>query len=141
MYNTKVAPIEKIIAILSYYSMGIVGLIWFLIAHFTKNRVKPFLRYNIIQSMLISILLAIFHITLSIILSIFAIIPVLNVIAGQINFFLSFKLIKLLGLSFSIIELFIFILLGYIVIGILLGRIFYLPFLTKVVKKIMTRYN
>ena len=91
--------------------------------------------------MFISILLAILHLVLKIVLSILAVIPFLDFISAQVNFWLSFKIINFIGLSFSVIEFIIFILLAYIVLGVLLGRIFYLPLLTNIVKKIVNRYN
>ena len=60
LHNTsKVNLLEKIISVLSYITMGIVGLIWIIIAHFYKKSLKYFLMYNITQSMVIAIILAI----------------------------------------------------------------------------------
>ena len=53
-----IMPIEKIISILSYLSMGIIGLVWFLIAKLSGKNLKYFLMYNISQSMVIAIILA-----------------------------------------------------------------------------------
>ena len=86
--SVKILPIEKIISILSYLTMGIVGLIWFIIAHFLKQKLKFFLMYNIAQSMVISIFLALIKIGLDIILSILAKIPFLRPIPSQANYIL-----------------------------------------------------
>ena len=42
--------IEKIVAALSYLTMGMAGFIWLLISLFTKVRLKSFLQYHIFQS-------------------------------------------------------------------------------------------
>jgi len=140
-HNTQVLPIEKIISVLSYLTMGIAGLIWFLIAYFLKKRLRYFLMYNIAQSMIISILLAILSLAFNIILSVITIIPFIDVLGVKISLLLQLKVISLLGLSFSIPELIISALLLYIIAGVLTGRIFYIPYLTNIMTKAMKNYN
>ncbi len=135
--------LEKIISALSYMTMGIVGLIWIIIAYSNKKNLKYFLMYNISQSMLIAVLLAIFKISLDIVLSILARIPVLSYIAAIFNYIISVKIIRIygLGVSFTVFELLVFVLLSYIIVGIILGRIFYVPVLTSTMQKIMKKYR
>ena len=125
----KVNLLEKIISILSYMTMGIVGLIWIIIAYANKKSLKYFLMYNISQSMVIAILLAILKLVLDIVLSILAVIPFLSYITAIFNYIISIKIIRIygLGLSFTLFELLVFILLSYIIAGIFIGRIFYIP--------------
>lgn len=139
----KVNLLEKIISILSYMTMGIVGLIWIIIAYANKKSLKYFLMYNISQSMVIAILLAILKLVLDIVLSILAVIPFLSYIAAIFNYIISIKIIRIygLGLSFTLFELLVFILLSYIIAGIFIGRIFYIPMLTSLMQKLMKRYN
>ena len=144
LHNTsKVNLLEKIISVLSYITMGIVGLIWIIIAHFYKKSLKYFLMYNITQSMVIAIILAILKLFLDLILSIFGLIPVLSYIAAIFNYIISVKIIRIYGLgwSFTISELLVFILLAYIIVGIIVGRIFYIPALTTIMQKLMKKYN
>lgn len=139
----KVNLLEKIISTLSYITMGIVGLIWIIIAYANKKSLKYFLMYNISQSMVIAILLAILKLILDIVLSIFAVIPFLSYITAIFNYIISIKIIRIygLGLSFTLFELLVFILLSYIIAGIFIGRIFYIPMLTSLMQKLMKRYN
>ena len=134
-----IKPIEKIISIATYLTMGIAGLIWFIIARILGKDLKYFLKYNIMQSMVIAVILAIIKLVLNIITPILWLIPIVNYIASFLNLIFSVKIIRLyfIGLSFTLFELFIFILLAYICTGILLGRIFYIPFLTKLMNKAM----
>ena len=138
-YN-KVLPIEKIISILSYLSMGIIGVIWLIIAYFLKKNLKYFLMYNIAQSMLISILCAIFFCLINLILNIVALVPFLAFISAIINLFMSVKVLFILGMSFSVFQIFLTVLLIYIIVGILLGRIFYVPLLSNIMNKAMKSY-
>ena len=123
--------------------MGIVGLIWIIIAYANKKSLKYFLMYNISQSMVIAILLAILKLVLDIVLSILAVIPFLSYITAIFNYIISIKIIRIygLGLSFTLFELLVFILLSYIIAGIFIGRIFYIPMLTSLMQKLMKRYN
>ncbi len=141
--NVQVLPIEKIISILSYLTMGIIGLIWLIISYFLKKRLRFFLMYNITQSMIISIFLAIFKLILSILLSIIAVIPFIDILAAVINFIVSIKVmtVAFLNISFSIFEIFLYLLIIYIIIGILFGRIFYIPLLTDFMNKVMKSYK
>ncbi len=135
----KVLPIEKIISILSYISMGIVGLVWLLIAHYTKKKLRYFLMYNIVQSMVIAIFLAIFKLTLNILFSILSLIPFLNIIIAKLNYIMTVRIlvIPIFNLSFNIIEIVIYLMLLYIIIGILVSRIFFIPFLTNLLYKLL----
>ncbi len=140
-YNVK--PFEKIISILSYLSMGLIGLIFLIISYITKKRLKFFLMYNITQSIIISVILAIFKLIIDIVLSITALIPFLDFIVAVINIILTFKVltIPILHLSFSIFEILVTILLMYIVFGVCLGKIFYIPKLTDFMNKILKSYT
>ena len=140
---SKVLPLEKIISILSYASMGIVGVLWIIFAYVMKKNLRFFLMYNISQSMVISITLAIIKLALDLILPILSVIPILNYISAIFNYLISIKLIRLypLGISFTILELIVFIILAYICIGVVVGRIFYVPVLTNLMQKIMKNYN
>lgn len=143
-HNTiKITTIEKIISILSYISMGIIGLLWLIVAHLKNKKLRFFLMYNVVQSMVISILLTILKLGLDIILSILGKIPLLDFIAAIIYYVISFKIIRFysLGISFTAFELILFLLLIYIIIGILLGRIFYIPYLSNFMQKTMKNYN
>ncbi len=140
-HNSQVLPIEKIISVLSYLTMGIAGLIWFLIAYFLKKRLRYFLMYNIAQSMIISILLAILSLAFNIILSVLTIIPFIDVLGVKLSLLLQLKIISLLGLSFSIPELLVSALLLYIIAGVFAGRILYIPYLTNIMTKAMKNYN
>ncbi len=141
--SEKIYPIEKIISIFSYFTTGIVGFFWFVIAYFKKTKVRPFLMYNIVQSVLIGIFLAIFNLATHLILLIFSKIQYLDYIAAKLYYnVLSFKIIKLygIGISFTALELLLFIFLTYISVGVLIGKNFHVPFLSNIVKKAMKNY-
>lgn len=136
-----VSPIEKIISSLSYLSMGIVGMFWIILAYSMKRTLRYFLMYNIAQSMLISIFYAIICMVGYIIFKITEIIPFLKYISASINFFISVKIVSILGFSLSILQLILFLLFMYIISGIIVGRIFYVPFLSQIMTKAMNSHK
>ncbi len=137
-----ISPIEKIISIISYPTMGIAGLIWYIIACFLHRKLRYFLMYNITQSIIIAIFLAVIKLLSDLILPLISMIPFVDIIAACINFILSIKVltIPILHLSFSIFQIFLNLLFLYIITGIILGRIFYIPSLTDFCAKIMKSY-
>ena len=115
-----VSPIEKIVSILSYFTMGFIGLVFVTVAYFLKKNIRYFLMYNIAQSMLISILLAILAYLTSLILKIFSLIPVLDVFSAKLFLFFSRKIFSIpIGMSFNIFQFIVFTLIIYICIIIL----------------------
>lgn len=139
-HSSSISPLEKIICIISYFTMGLFGLILFILAHVLKKKLRYFIQYNIIQSILISIFLAIFNLLIDIIFSILSIIPIIDKVVATLNWFISVKVISIFYFSFSIFELIIFALLAYITFGILISKIAYIPGLTSLVQKIMKNY-
>ena len=67
--NSSISTLEKFISIVSYFTMGLFGLFWLILAYSVKKKLRYFLQYNIVQSLLISILLAIFNLLIDIIFS------------------------------------------------------------------------
>ena len=142
-HNIKVSPFEKIISILSYATMGIIGLVFVILAYFLKKNIKYFLMYNIAQSMLISIILAAISILISIFIKILYLIPFLVFLSTKLYLFFTNKIIAVpfFNISFTFIQFLVFLLILYISIGIIYGRIFYIPFLTKIMKRAMNSYK
>ena len=140
-YNiSSVSKTEKAASILSYFTMGITGLIWILAAYFLKKKIKFFLMYNMLQSLLAAVILAAFNYAAAIIIQILSAVPFLSGAGMFLSSVFQYR-IPFFALSFNIKELFVIILLIYISSGILLGRIFYIPLLTNVMKKIMYKYR
>ena len=140
--SEKVLPIEKIISILSYFTMGFAGLVFVIIAYFLKKNIRYFLMYNIAQSMLISILLAIISYLASLILKLLSLIPFLDLFSAKLFLIFSKKILSLpIGLAFNFFQLVVFLLIVYICVGIILGKIFHVPLLTNIMNKAMKSYK
>ena len=133
----KILPFEKVYSIFSYCTMGIAGLVLLLISYFTKKKLRYFLEYNIFQSVLIGIILAIFKFFLDKVLQILANIPFVDGICGAIYTVFVYKFINLGILSFNLLELIVYGLIIYISIGIIKNKIYFVPVLTKLTQTII----
>lgn len=138
--QNNVNSVEKTISVLSYLTMGIVGLLWIIVAYFVKKKIRFFLMYNIVQSMLISITLSFLGLLFDLFCSIFGNIKFLSPFIELLITLFVKKVVFIFGLSFSLPEVFIFILFAYIISGICIGRIFKIPFLTNLMKKLTANY-
>ena len=126
----KPAPIERIIAPLSYLTMGMVGFIWLIIALFSKARLKHFLQYHIFQSIFISILFAVISIFVGWLSNILGLIPVINTIVAQIMFWLN----RPIFFNYSLIQTAIYSLLIYLAVTSALGKYSYVIWISDIIE-------
>ncbi len=141
--ENKVLPAEKVMSIISYFTMGIFGLILFIISRCTHRKLRYFLMYNIMQSIIIGVILFIFGKSVQLIFYLISLIPFLDFMVALLNLVLFFKIINIsfFGMSLSFFELCVFFLLLYISTGVCLSRIFYVHWLTKLTQKMMKNYQ
>lgn len=121
--------IEKIIASLSYITFGFVGFLWLLLGIFTKNNLRPYLKYHIFQSIFISIAYFLFSAFLGLIMNILSIIPFVNQLVLQFTFYLNAPIL----LGFSLIQTVIYALIIYLVVTSFQGKFSYLPWISEII--------
>lgn len=122
--------IEKIIAALTYITFGFAGFIWLLLAIFTKNTLRPYLKYHIFQSIFISIGYFLFCQFLGLIMNILSVIPFVNQIIMQFTLYLNMPLL----FSFSLIQLAIYGVLAYLIVTSFQGQFSYIPWVSDIIK-------
>lgn len=122
--------IEKLISALSYLTSGIIGFLWFLIALFTKNNLRPFLKYHIYQSVFISMGLLLLAFFIGALCNILSYIPGVNLIIMQGSYLLNTPLIS----HYSLIDLVLGSLLIYLVVTSLIGQYSYIPWISDIIK-------
>ena len=127
--------IERIIASLSYMTMGMVGFIWLIIGLFTKASLKPFLKYHIFQSIFISLGFAILSIFVGWVSNILSFIPFINKLVAQINFLLNMPLI----FDYSILQTVIYVFLIYLAITSFAGKFSYIPWISDIIDQNVER--
>lgn len=122
--------IEKIIASLSYITFGFVGFIWLLIGIFTKNNLRPYLKYHIFQSIFLSIAYFLLGAFLGLIMNILSIIPIVNQLVLQITFYFNAPII----FGFSLIQVGVYAIIFYLVFTSFQGQFSYLPWISEIIK-------
>lgn len=127
--------IERIIASLSYMTMGMVGFIWLIIGLFTKASLKPFLKYHIFQSIFISLGFAVFSIFVGWVSNILSFIPFINKLVAQINFLLNMPLI----FDYSILQTVIYVFLIYLAVTSFAGKFSYIPWISDIIDQNVER--
>lgn len=121
---------EKLIAAGSYITFGFIGFLWLLVAIFTKNNLRPYLKYHIFQSIFISIAYFLLCQFLGLIMNILSIVPIVNQIIMQFTLYLNMPLI----LGFSLIQLVIYFVIFYLVVTCMQGQYSYLPWISDIIR-------
>ncbi len=133
MNNQTVYPIEKVIAVLSYCTSGLVGLVFMIAILLMKKGLKPFLRYHIFMSIFLSILIFIVSWVLIFIINLLGYIPFVKAVVFSLTMFMQSEILSVFGLHFSIITLLIFLLYTYLAVGAIMGKYTYLPWVSKII--------
>jgi hypothetical protein len=128
--NCESAMIERVVAALSYLTMGAVGFIWLLVAAFTRNSLRPFIKYHIFQSLFISILYFLICVLVGMLMDVLSFIPFIGQILLQFMIYLNMPLL----FGFSLIEFFITIFVLYLVWTSFLGEMSYVPWISDIIK-------
>lgn len=122
--------VERVIAALSYFTLGFVGFVWLLVGIFTKSNLKPFLKYHIFQSIFLSIAYFLLSALLGLVMNILSIIPYINQLVLQFTFYLNAPLL----LGFSLIQVVVYVIIFYLMITCLQGQYSYLPWISDIIK-------
>lgn len=135
MRNETPYLIERIVAALSYLTMGMVGFVWLIIGLFTNARLKPFLQYHIFQSIFISLGFAVLSILVGWVSNLLSVIPFINKVVAQINFLLNMPLI----FDYSLLQTVIYAFLAYLAITSFMGRFSYIPWVSDIIDQNISR--
>ncbi len=121
--------IERIIAALSYLTMGMVGFIWLIIGLFTQASLKPFLKFHIFQSIFISLGFTVLSMFVGWLSNILSFIPFINKLVAQINFLLNMPLI----FDYSILQTIIYVFIIYLAVTSFVGKYSYIPWVSDII--------
>lgn len=123
------APIERIIAALTYANC-LIGLVWLIIAAVMKKGIRPFLQFHIYQSIFLAFALFIVSKGLGLLMHLINFIPFVNKVVSIITFYLNTPLV----LGFSVVTFIIFAVVIYLIIGALMGRYSYFPWVSDIIR-------
>ena len=123
-------PLEKLIAPLSYFTAGIVGVVWLILGAILQLGLRPFLKYHIYQSIFLSCCFFFISAALTLVLGILSYIPIIGDLISILTFFLSTPIVP----YFSLISLFITALMIYTIITSFAGKYTYIPWVSGIIK-------
>lgn len=137
MYNNNSQPflIERIVAALSYITMGFAGFIWLILGLFTKARLRPFMQYHIFQSIFLSIGFVLLYYILGFLSNILSIIPFINKLVAQIIFWLNMPVVFDYSITQTVVYLFMF----YLAITAFMGKYSYVPYVSEIIDENIRR--
>lgn len=127
--------IERIIAALTYLTMGMVGFIWLIAGLFTKARLKPFLQYHIFQSIFIALGFTVLSIFIGWLSNLLSFIPIINRLVAQITFLLNMPLI----FDYSLLQAVIYAILIYLAVTAFIGKYSYIPWVSDIIDQNISR--
>lgn len=126
---------ERVVASLSYLTMGMAGFIWLIVSLFTNARLKPFLQYHIFQSIFISIGFTVLSLFIGFISNILSFIPLINKLVAQIAFLLNMPVL----FGYSLIQIVIYSVLIYLAGTSFLGKYSYIPWVSDIIGQNISR--
>lgn len=127
--------IERVVASLSYLTMGMAGFIWLIVSLFTNARLKPFLQYHIFQSIFISLGFTVLSLFIGFVSNILSFIPLINKLVAQIGFLLNMPLL----FGYSLIQIVIYSVLIYLAGTSFLGKYSYIPWISDIIGQNISR--
>ena len=118
--NAQVVPFfERLIAVFTYLTTGIVGLLWIILAQISGKRLKYFVKFHAYQSIILAFLYLLVSIALKLLLAVGVKIPFLGTYIYLLYFYIfDFKFI----FGVSIVDFIVLVVLAYLVIVSLLGK-------------------
>ena len=143
IYNLSKKPNmpERILSALAYLTYGIVGIILIIVTVFIKVSLKPFVKFNCYQAILLGFIFAVVQYTYILIdslLQLLEIIPFLGKFLYSVFAFFAFYLMSyhvLFGMS--LLAIIINLILLYLIVMTLLGKTPKLPYLSDIIQRMM----
>lgn len=118
MSKSSVAWFDRIISCLSYITAGWAGLIFCVIMYFRRKRFSHFARFNIFQSIFISLFYFVIAMALGLVCDLLTKVPVINIVVSFVYFLFNVPIF----MEYSLIQLVIFLLVLYMAVFSLFGR-------------------
>ncbi|MBQ8460416.1 hypothetical protein IJ541_10000 [bacterium] len=118
MRSESVKIFDRVISVISYLTAGWGGVVFCVLMYFGKKKMSYFVKYNIFQSIFLSLIYFCIAMLFDIILKILSVIPFLNYFVAQIAFLLNRPFLG----EYSILQTLISGLVLYLVVFSLVGK-------------------
>ncbi len=118
MSKSSVVFFDRLVSCISYLTAGWGGLIYCVILYFRKRKPSHFLRFNVFQSIFVSLLFFVLSMGLGLILEFLSYIPFINALVAQISYIFN----KPLFFEYSFVQLLVLGLFVYMALFSLFGK-------------------
>lgn len=89
MHSSKINIEERLVSAITYFTMGCGGFLYCIYAYYKKKNFSDFLKFNIFQSIFLSLLYFCFAMAIGLIMTFLSYIPGIKYIVAQIAFWLN----------------------------------------------------
>lgn len=127
----KTSIVDRIVSVFTYFTFGLVGIIWLIYVNLAKKHMNSFITYNIYQSIFISIIFTVFSYLYEFLIKLLSNIPFIGPVIQKLNIFF-FQTPIYFG--YSIVNLILVCLLFYLVIVCILGKKPHIPIISDIIK-------
>lgn len=119
MRNKKISIEERLVSAITYFTMGCGGVLYCIYAYFRKINLTYFVRYNIFQSIFLSLLYFCIALAIGLIMTFLSYIPGIKYIAAQLSFLFNEEILG----DYSFVQIIVFGIILYASILSFFGRI------------------
>ena len=143
VYNLKNIPNmpERIISALAYLTFGTVGMILLLASVIFKTNPKPFVKFNVWQSILLGLIFAFVQLTYNVFSMFFQLLQFIPFIGKLLNSIFQFIVYYLMNypvfMGFSILATIIICTLIYLTVLSVMGKFPYIPYISNIIKGLL----
>ena len=131
MQKNKISLEEIFVSALTYFTMGCGGVLYCIYKYFAKKKITSFVRFNIFQSIFLSLLYFCIALAIGLLMSFLLLIPGIKYLAAQISFLLNREVLG----AYSIMQIFVFGIVLYASILSALGKIPRIYWVSKIIDR------
>lgn len=141
IYNFEKLPSmpERILSALAYVSFGVIGIILLIASAILKTSLKPFVKFNVYQSILIGFIFAALQVTFDLLAGLLQLLNIIPFVGTILNSFFLFIVYYLMGFpilfNMPILKLAVLGLIIYLTIMTFRGKTPFLPLISPSIKR------
>ena len=132
---------ERVLSALAYLTCGIVGIILIIASALLKIGLKPFVKFNAYQAILIGFIFGFLQLTYNLISGIFQFIGLIPLVGSFLNSFFQFIIYYLMGFpllfGMSLLGLAMTLLILYLTVFTFLGKMPEIPYISNSIKRML----
>ncbi len=143
VYNFSKIPSmpERVLSALAYLSCGIIGIVLIIASALIKTNLKPFVKFNVYQAILVAFIFWVLQVTFELIVGLLQLLNIIPFVGSFLNSFFHFIFYYLMVFPvlfrFSLLSLCIVLLILYLTLMSLLGKEPFIPVISANIKRFL----